>query len=326
VNLTSLSTLKTVLGQYKIFPQKRFGQNFLVSFKYLQKIISAANLTELDTVLEIGPGVGTLTIPIAKRVKRVIAVEKDSKMIGILQDLLERERITNVGVVQKDARDIDGDDLKRWGIGAKPPYAPPTLLLRPQLRTDIKLRRTGKASLRPSETPQSEGGEDRHKNYKVVANLPYYIAAPIVQKFLEMEHRPQSMVLTVQKEVAERIVAKPPHMNILALSVRFYADPKIIAKIPKTCFWPKPDVDGSIIKITPHTKQPSQEFSKQFFRIIKAGFLHPRKKLVSNLHESLGVPKDKIESVFREFGMPDTIRAQNVSLSQWITITHVIAV
>jgi 16S rRNA (adenine1518-N6/adenine1519-N6)-dimethyltransferase len=198
-------------------------------------------------------------------------------MVPILRDTLKQKGISNVKIIQKDARDITEGELRIWNL--------------------------------------------EFRNYKVVANLPYYIATPIIRKFLEMENAPKTMVLTVQKEVAQRICAKPPRMNVLALSIQFYANPKVVSTIPNNAFWPKPEVDGAIIKITPHTQRPDREFSKQFFKVIKAGFIHPRKKLISNLEHALPTSKEKVLSAFRLERIPYTARAENVGLSGWTTIT-----
>ena len=118
-------------------------------------------------------------------------------------------------------------------------------------------------------------------NYKVVANIPYYLTSPLIRKFLESDNQPTEIVLMLQKEVAQRICAEPPNMNLLAVSVQFYAEPKIISFVSKNCFWPAPKVDSAIIKIVPGQKP---EISPDlFFKVVKAGFAHPRKQLVNNL-------------------------------------------
>lgn len=270
-------TIHALLKKYGGSPQKRFGQNFLVSKRALLGIVDAANIEKTDVILEVGPGLGVLTLELAKRAKRVIAVEKDRVMVQILRNILKQEDISNVEVVQKDARDIGSDDFKNWKLEIR--------------------------------------------NYKVVANLPYYIATPIIRKFLEIDTPPETMVLTIQKEVAQRICAKPPRMNVLALSVQLYADPKIIAVVPNTDFWPKPDVDGTVIKIVLRKERPNKKLSNQFFKVIKAGFSQPRKKFISNLEHTLSLPKEKIQKTLRLEGIPEDARAQHIELAKWISVT-----
>lgn len=139
-------------------------------------------------------------------------------------------------------------------------------------------------------------------SYKLIANLPYYITSPVIRKFLETDKPPQLMVLMVQKEVAQRIVAKPPHMNLLAIAVQFYARPEIISYVSKESFWPVPKVDSAIIKIVP---RPIPEIdTKKFFELVKKGFSSKRKMLKNNLGRDIG----------------SNARAQELSIEQWLNL------
>ena len=127
--------------------------------------------------------------------------------------------------------------------------------------------------------------------YKLVANIPYYLTSPLIRKFLELKNPPEFMVLMLQKEVAQRICAKVGDMSLLAVSVQFYADAKIISYVSKNCFWPAPKIDSAIIKITPHKKYKVSP--DLFFEIVKAGFSQPRKQLLGNLSKTLKIETKK---------------------------------
>jgi 16S rRNA (adenine1518-N6/adenine1519-N6)-dimethyltransferase len=156
------------------------------------------------------------------------------------------------------------------------------------------------------------------KNYKLIANLPFYIATPVIRKFLESNDPPEEMVLMVQKEVAQRITATPPKMSTLAVSVQIYAEPKIISYISKESFRPKPKVNSAIIKITPREKP---KLPKDFFRIIKAGFRAPRKQLANNLSKELNIKKEETIRWLKENNIEPTRRAETLSIEEWIELT-----
>ena len=161
-----------------------------------------------------------------------------------------------------------------------------------------------------------------------MANLPYYLTARIIRKFLEAENPPNEMILMVQKEVAERICARPSAMNLLAVSVQFYGQPEIIAFISKKSFWPEPEVDSAIIKIKTKNEKRKIETEK-FFKIVRAGFSSPRKKLANNLAKILpasptkasrGGPKSSREEIaesLRKIGLRSDCRSQDLSVDNW---------
>lgn len=151
---------------------------------------------------------------------------------------------------------------------------------------------------------------------KVVANIPYYLTSPLIRLLLESDNPPEQMILLVQKEVAQRICAKPPKMNLLAISVQFYAKPKIISYVSKSSFWPEPKVDSAIIKIA-NIKKPENIDIKKFFKLVKAGFSHPRKQLVNNLSKELNIEKEKIKKALAECNLNIQARAQNLSVEDW---------
>ncbi len=264
--------LKKLFQEKNIRPLKSFGQNFVISEKILEKVIESANLCPKDIVLEIGAGPGNLTKKIARRVKKVIAVEKDKRMIAILEETLKNFK--NVKIIEGDALEFEPKSHR--------------------LRAD---------------------------NYKLIGNLPYYITSAIIKKFLETENRPSQMVLMIQKEVAQRICSQPPKMNLLALSVQFYAKPRIIAYISKNCFWPKPKVDSAIIKL--NIKGKNLKNNKDiFFKIIKAGFAHPRKQLANNLSSELKLDKERIKSWLLKNKINPSQRAETLKEKDWLNLTQ----
>ncbi|MEI7424890.1 MAG: 16S rRNA (adenine(1518)-N(6)/adenine(1519)-N(6))-dimethyltransferase RsmA [Candidatus Staskawiczbacteria bacterium] len=153
------------------------------------------------------------------------------------------------------------------------------------------------------------------KKYKVVANIPYYLTSPLIRKFLEYKYQPEEIILMLQKEVAQRICSKVGDMNLLAVSVQFYADAKIVSYVSKNCFWPAPKIDSAIIKITPHNK--NNILPDDFFKIVKAGFSQPRKQLGSNLSKVLEIKKEKINEWLLKNNINSTQRAETLSIEDW---------
>lgn len=158
--------------------------------------------------------------------------------------------------------------------------------------------------------------------YKAVGNLPFYLTAPVIRRFLEViEVKPQQMVFVVQKEVAQRITASPPEMSILAVSVQFYAKAKIISYISKDSFWPRPKVDAAIIRITPFVKPSlAKEKTELFFKIIKAGFSQPRKQLANNLSKKLELNRVKAIDWLTENNIQPERRAETLSIEDWLKL------
>jgi 16S rRNA (adenine1518-N6/adenine1519-N6)-dimethyltransferase len=160
--------------------------------------------------------------------------------------------------------------------------------------------------------------------YKLVANLPYYITSPILRLFLETALPPQEMILMVQKEVAERIVAKPGKMSILAVSVQYYGQPELLFPVKNTSFSPIPAVDSAIIKISQLTTHNPQLTTKAFFRLVKAGFCAKRKTLANNLSSSLHFDKSEAENKLKLIGLNPLVRAQELSLEKWKELLEIL--
>lgn len=161
-------------------------------------------------------------------------------------------------------------------------------------------------------------------SYKVVANLPYYITSPVLRHFLEAPAKPRLMIIMVQKEVAEVIVAKPGEMSLLSVSVQFYGEPRIIGYVPAQCFYPAPKVDSAILRIDPHP-QPVVAVADEagFFELVRAGFTTPRKQIVNSLAQGLGVSKIDALSLLETAGIVPQRRAETLSLEEWARLWQV---
>ncbi len=232
-----LAQTKQLCQKYGIKPVRSRGQNFLISESVYDKIIQTADLNKNDVVLEVGPGLGFLTQRIAGKVKKVIAVELDDKLAQVLKIRLKKQGIKNVEIINKNILDINFLDY----------YC---------------------------------------HEYKIVANLPYNITSIFLRKFLSAKIKPSLVVLMLQKEVAQRIVASPPKMSLLSVSVQFFASPKIIDIVKADDFWPQPKVDSAIIKLSDINDQPNE---KDFFRLVKIGFSARRKMLKNNFAAGLKI-------------------------------------
>lgn len=269
-----METLSTLLKKYNLQPRKGLGQNFLVDPHHLAKIVEIAELTSADTVLEIGPGPGTLTRLLAAAAGQVIAIELDRGMVNLLQHELPYPNLT---VIEAD-------------------------ILETQL---------------PITNPQSP--------YKVVANLPYYITSAVLRHVLETTPRPQRVVVTVQKEVAQRMVAQPGDMSLLAISVQFYGQPKLVHHIPAGAFFPPPKVDSAVVRIDTYTEPPVPVADvERFFRVIKAGFSQKRKQLKNSLSAGLHQPTTQIATALHQAGIDPTRRAETLSLAEWARLAELL--
>jgi len=155
-------------------------------------------------------------------------------------------------------------------------------------------------------------------SYKLCGNIPYYITSALIRKFLEYRKKPESMVLIIQKELAKRITASPPKMSILAVSVQFYSKPKTITYVSKKNFWPSPKVDSAIFQITPLINADEKPINADlFFKLVKAGFSHPRKKILNNLSKVLKLNKEEIRLRLVKNGVDPDRRAETLNIEEW---------
>ncbi len=339
MDLTSPKTIRELLLKYQTKPNKTLGQNFLVHAPTLAKIIEAADIQPTDTILEIGPGIGTLTQELAKKAKRVVAVEKDRAMMEILKDTLRDCK--NVEIIQGDVLEIlenielsslRGAEKGVGEIGYFPVKENSAMSgANGHVRNRGFLRSEERATTGQSKSTNENTWSKTPLNdelvlptdYKVVANIPYYLTSPLIRKFLESNNPPEIMVLMIQKEVAERICAKPPRMSILAVSVQIYADAKIISKVSKECFWPAPKIDSAIIKIIPRDSASiSAPFRDTFFKVVKAGFSHPRKQLGNNFRTAFKKPETEINAWLKKNNITPSQRAQTLTIQDWVNLAN----
>jgi 16S rRNA (adenine1518-N6/adenine1519-N6)-dimethyltransferase len=303
----------------------KLGQNFLINREIVNKIIKSANLNSDDLVLEIGPGKGILTEELAKRVGRVMAVEIDSHLVSLLRSKLQSNK--NVEIVEENILKLNVENIFCHSErGAK-------IISR---RSEAREGREAKSNKLELDSSTRLGMTNY--DYKVIANLPYYITSPIIRKFLEADLPPSEMILMVQKEVAERICAvpseiptfsrgakrisrgKPGKMSILAVSVQYYARPEILFYVEKGNFDPVPEVDSAVIKIVISHQSSvirNRDFDKEFFRVVRAGFCAKRKTLANNLANSFHLEKKEVEEKLEKAGINSTVRAQELSVEDW---------
>jgi 16S rRNA (adenine1518-N6/adenine1519-N6)-dimethyltransferase len=293
-SLLSSSKLKNILNQHQIKPKKSLGQNFLIDRNIVDKIIKAADLSKDNLVIEVGAGLGVLTVPIAKRSAGIIAYEIDKRLVPILEQTVSK--CDNVEIRQHDVL----SKIKNQKSNVKNTNQMSKILKeRKYSSIDYKLQAT---------------------SYKLIGNFPYYISSRILRYFLSAENKPESIVAVMQREVAERICAQPPNMSLLSVGVQFYGEPQIIAKISKNSFWPVPNVDSALVRIDTAGREPGSPrpaVEKQFFTFVKAGFANKRKILINNLCQRLGLDKKQWERIFRQVGLKSTVRAQELSVGEW---------
>lgn len=258
-------------------PLKKLGQHFLNSPSVLNEIIKTSRLETGETVLEIGPGTGTLTTALLESGAKVTAIEKDPRSVELLREKFGEEiNSGKLNLILGDILEVD----------------------------DLTLPRD---------------------QFKIVANIPYYITGMILEKFLEVGPRPTMMVLLVQKEVADRILAKDGKMSVLSASIWAFGTPKYIKTVPPGAFNPPPSVDSAILAVDNITFDRFTEnhiSPADFFRIVKTGFAHKRKYAKSNLSEIL--PVEIVANSWKKLGLDDKIRAEKISISSWFDIVRTI--
>jgi 16S rRNA (adenine1518-N6/adenine1519-N6)-dimethyltransferase len=273
-----MMNVRRLLKEFDIQPKKSLGQNFLTDQRVLERIVEAAELTPEDIVLEIGPGLGTLTRLLAERAERVIAVELDQRLVELLrQTAAAKADLPNVEIIHGDILELNPADLVR------------------QHKADLQ--------------------------YKVVANLPYYITSAILRHLLTAEVRPKLMVVTVQLEVARRIIAQPGDMSLLAVSVQFYGQPRIVTRVRAGAFYPSPQVDSAVIRIDLH-RHPVVEAgdANGFFEVVRAGFAQRRKQLRNALSAELNLPTSQVVQALGRAGVNPKRRAQTLSIEEWVRV------
>lgn len=256
-----------------VAPNKSLGQHWLKDRSTLSYIAECAHITTDDTVLEIGPGLGTLTSELLRRSKNVVAVEFDDELARKLPAQFPGK---NLQVINEDILSFDVSTLPA--------------------------------------------------NYVVVANVPYYITSKIVQLLMSAENKPRVAVLLVQKEVAERIAAKPGQMSVLGVSAQVFAKATLGEVVRADMFTPPPKVDSQVVILETRTQSVLGDIDeKAFFRVVKAGFSEKRKKLRSSLAGGLKISKSAAESLLSNAGISSDVRAEVLSIDDWLSLARVVA-
>ena len=270
----------SILKEYGFSASKRFGQNFLKDRSVLEDIVRASGTSKEDIVVEIGPGLGTLTEYLAAAAGHVYAIEVDKKLIPILNETLSD--LDNVEVINEDI-----------------------------LKTDL-----GKIT----------GG----RPFRVVANLPYYITTPVIMSLLEADLPCRSITVMVQKEVGERMTARPrsKEYGALTLAVEYHADTRIVRKVPAGCFVPMPNVDSVVVHMDIYEEKPVKAGNEELlFGIIRGAFNQRRKTLVNALagYAALDISKDRILEALKKTGEKPTVRGEELSLQKYTELTDALS-
>ncbi len=270
--------LKHYMSKYGIKPKKKFGQNFLIDNNIIAKIIREADI-ENKVVVEIGPGMGSLTYNLAQVAKKVIALEIDEHLIPVLHEILGK--YPNVEIINQDVLKANLDELLK-GLGVE-------------------------------------------ERYSIVANLPYYITTPIIMHILENGFNIDKLVFMVQKEVADRMMAKPgtKDYGALTIGVQYYTEVSLIAKVPPTVFIPKPEVHSAVVKMTKRDAPPVKVNEKIFFQVVKAGFGKRRKTILNSLVNSpYGFSKDMVIEACAAAGIDIKKRIEQLSIEEIASLAN----
>ncbi|MFN3633119.1 MULTISPECIES: 16S rRNA (adenine(1518)-N(6)/adenine(1519)-N(6))-dimethyltransferase RsmA [Exiguobacterium] len=284
-DIATIQRTKSILERHGFSFKKSLGQNFLIDLNILNKIVDAAELGEASGVLEIGPGIGSLTEQSAKRAQKVVALEIDQRLLPILEDTMSP--YPHVHVIHGDALELDIRDIVEREFF-------------------------------------SQGIED----ISVVANLPYYVTTPIIMRLLESRIKFRSLVMMIQKEVAERIGAKPgtKAYGSLSIAIQYYAEANVSFIVPKSVFMPAPNVDSAVITLKMRPK-PAVDVKNEafFFEIARASFAQRRKTILNNLTNHLGKDKKmEIEQFLGEAGIDSKRRGETLSLEEFARLADTI--
>lgn len=275
---------KQILKENHLYANKKLGQNFLINEEIVEEIVKGAEVNEKDLVIEIGPGLGTLTEVLLQKAGRVVCIELDTNMISVLEKRFTQK--TNFELIHQDVLKVD---LK-------------TLIA--QEKQDYCLT-----------------------NVKVVANLPYYITTPILMKLLEEKLEIQSITVMVQKEVAQRLTAKPgeEYTGAITYTIHYYTKPSILIDVPRENFMPAPEVDSAVMHMEV-LKKPNVkiEDEKLFFQIIKLAFGQKRKTLVNALTNSGFLEKQQVQEMLQQMGLDEKIRGEKITMEQFAMLTHLV--
>ncbi|NSW89745.1 MAG: 16S rRNA (adenine(1518)-N(6)/adenine(1519)-N(6))-dimethyltransferase RsmA [Firmicutes bacterium] len=292
--------IRRLMEKYNIRPSKSWGQNFLVSKEVKAKITEASAVQKDDLVIEIGAGLGVLSKELAAKAGRLVAIEIDKHLVSALEGILKDYK--NVVIINKDVLKLD-------------------------IKNDIIRKVCGTAHEANGIT---KGDVFIPACIKVVGNLPYYITTPIIMKLLEEEPGIDEIIFMVQKEVADRILAKPGTKDYgsLSIAVQYYSQPEILFDVPPFCFLPRPKVYSSVIRLIINKIPPVHVVDKDlFFKIVRASFGQRRKTLLNALFNAniFSLSKEEIKSILKSLEINENMRGENLSLIQFAQMSNVIS-
>jgi 16S rRNA (adenine1518-N6/adenine1519-N6)-dimethyltransferase len=280
VDIADPRDLQTVLRRHGVRAATSLGQRFLVDRVVLADIVEAAELSDEDDVLEVGPGPGVLTAQLAERVRSVTAVEIDERMIRVLRDTLSSHE--NVTIVRADALEVD-----LYALAERPPT-------------------------------------------RIVANVPYQITTPLLERFIGDERRPPLIVVLVQEEVARRIVAtasSAKERGFLSVFVQSFADARIVRRVPARAFRPAPKVGSAVVALRTHARPAFAPLERHsFLRFVSDVFRHRRKQLRGALGHEAGVGPDAAEAALGVSGIDPKRRAEELTLAEWVALARAVGV
>ncbi|WP_422448498.1 16S rRNA (adenine(1518)-N(6)/adenine(1519)-N(6))-dimethyltransferase RsmA [Thermoanaerobacterium sp. DL9XJH110] len=271
-----------IIKKFGIRPARRLGQHFLTDEAPVLAMIEAAGISKTDGVLEIGPGLGILTVKLCERAGKVVAVEKDRELVPVLDKVTSDFK--NICIIEDDVLKLDLSDIRKSYFAS---------------------------------------------DFKVVANLPYYITSPIIMKIIDNRHMIPVAVVMVQKEVAERLVAPPGKKDygILSIAVQLYADVDIICPVKRDAFIPPPRVDSAVVRLSlrQSTRVPVEN-EPLFFKVVEAAFGERRKTVKNSLKRRLGIPGagDAVDRALKEARIDPDRRGETLSLEEFAALTRAI--
>lgn len=280
-----------ILHKYKIQANKSLGQNFLVNDNVIDEIIRCSNIDKQDLIIEIGPGLGVLTNRLLQESNNVVAVELDKRMVNILKDRFAQ----NINDQAESKLEIINEDILKINLNQ--------LIAEKRKNQEIK-------------------------QVKIVANLPYYISTPIIMKLLENRLDIDEIIVMVQQEVAERLIAKTGTRlaGAITYAVEYYSEATSLIKVPKESFVPSPKVESEVIKLKVRKDEKIHvENEKLLFNIISKSFMQ-RRKTLSNalLNNNIMKNKDDVKKMWTELGMDENVRGESLTLEQFGKITDYI--
>ena len=274
--LYSPKVVKEIIDLYGFRFSKSLGQNFLIDKNFVDKIVDGADIAGKN-VIEVGPGIGTISYEMAKTCKKLVLIELDSSLIPILEENMSDFR--NVTIINQDILKTDLKEIQYKYFGGEP--------------------------------------------FEFVSNLPYYITTPIIEKIFEEDLDCHSMTIMVQKEVADRMLAdeKSKDYSSLSVFIKYYSDAEKITNVPKSVFMPQPKIDSTVLKLNLRKYRDDVD-EKKLFALVHAGFNKRRKTILNSLSDA--VEKEKLRLAFDKLGIKNNLRAENLSLDDFINLTKTI--